>query len=351
VIAILLAGGVALLASLIGTPILIGWLHRQGIGQQIREDGPQGHVTKAGTPTMGGISIVGASLLGYVAAHLGVHGVRLSVGTLFTRSGILAMLAVLAAGTIGFFDDWISIRRRRNMGLNKRGKFGLLLLMAVGFGLGALHWSGINTHLSFTRFDYPGLQLGQWGWLVLAILIITGTTNAVNFTDGLDGLAAGTATFVFSTFIIIGYWQFRHLSIYHVKHALDLALVAAALAGSCAGFLWWNAPPARIFMGDTGSLAIGAGLAALALEMNLQLMLPIVSGLFVLIGLSVVIQILSFRIFHRRVFRMAPLHHHFELGGWPETTVIIRFWILAGLCTAISLGVFYADFLRFGKVD
>src|SRR5579875_3371899 len=270
-IAILLAGAVSLIGSLVGTPLLIGWLHRHGIGQQIREDGPQGHITKAGTPTMGGIGIVGASVLGYLAAHLGVHGARLSVGTLFTRSGILAVVTVILAGAIGLADDWISVMRKRNMGLNKRWKFGLLLVLAVLFGLAALPWSGITTNLSFTRFDYPGLELGSWGWLARAVLMITGTTNAVNFTDGLDGLAAGTATFVFSTFIIIGYWQFRHLSIYHVKHALDLALVAASMAGACAGFLWWNASPARIFMGDTGSLAIGAGLATLALEMNLQL--------------------------------------------------------------------------------
>jgi phospho-N-acetylmuramoyl-pentapeptide-transferase len=178
-----------------------------------------------------------------------------------------------------------------------------------------------------------------------------GASNAVNLTDGLDGLAAGSATFAFSTFALIGYWQFRHYSIYHVHPALDLAQAAIAMAGSCAGFLWWNAAPARIFMGDTGALAIGAGLGALALQMNLQLLLPVVGALFVIITLSVVIQVVSFRLFHRRVFRMAPLHHHFELAGWPETTVIVRFWILAGLCTALSLGIFYADFLRFGRVD
>jgi phospho-N-acetylmuramoyl-pentapeptide-transferase len=351
VIAILLAGGISLLVSMFAAPLLIRWQHTHGIGQQIREDGPEGHFTRAGTPTMGGIGIVGGVVAGYLVAHLGVHGARLGIGTVVTRSGILAVLAVLGGGIIGLVDDWISVSRRRNLGLNKRWKFGLLLAMAIGFGLAALHWSGVNTHLSFTRWDYPGVALGQWGWLALAALVITGTTNAVNFTDGLDGLASGAATFAFSTFVIIGYWQFRHFSIYRVHHGLDLALAAAALAGSCTGFLWWNASPARIFMGDTGALAIGAGLAALALEMNLQLLLPVVAGLFVLVGLSVVIQIFSFRVFHRRVFRMAPLHHHFELGGWPETTVIVRFWILAGLCTALSLGAFYADFLRFGHFD
>ena len=343
-IAILVAGGVALVAAMVGTPVLIGWLHREGIGQQIREDGPQGHITKAGTPTMGGIALVGAAVIGYLAGHV-------RIGAVFTRSGLLAMFAVVGAAAIGLSDDWIKVRRGRSLGLNKRAKFGAQLLLGVAFGWLALHWATISTSLSFTRWDSPGYHLGQVGWWIWAILVIVGSSNALNLTDGLDGLAAGSATFAFSTFIIIGYWQFRHFAIYHVHHGLDLALVAVAMAGACSGFLWWNAAPARIFMGDTGSLAIGAGLAALALEMNLSLLLPVIGGLFVLVTLSVVIQVVSYRVFHRRVFRMAPLHHHFELAGWPETTVIVRFWILAGLCTALALGIFYADFLHFGRVD
>jgi phospho-N-acetylmuramoyl-pentapeptide-transferase len=181
--------------------------------------------------------------------------------------------------------------------------------------------------------------------VVWAVVIVVGTANAVNLTDGLDGLASGSATFCFACLAVVGYWQFRHLSLYHVGAALDLALSSVALAGACLGFLWWNAAPARIFMGDTGSLAIGSGLAALCLQMNLQLLLPVIGGLFVIETLSVVVQVVSFRVFGRRVFRMAPLHHHFELLGWPETTVIVRFWILGGLFAALGLGVFYADFL------
>jgi phospho-N-acetylmuramoyl-pentapeptide-transferase len=183
------------------------------------------------------------------------------------------------------------------------------------------------------------------GWVLWAVFVIVGTANAVNLTDGLDGLASGSATFCFAILAIIGYWQFRHFSLYHVTSALDLALSSVATAGACLGFLWWNAAPARIFMGDTGSLAIGAALAALSLEMNLQLLLPVIGGLFVIVTMSVVIQVVSYRLFHRRVFLMAPLHHHFELMGWPETTVIVRFWILAGLFAALGLGIFYADFL------
>jgi phospho-N-acetylmuramoyl-pentapeptide-transferase len=173
----------------------------------------------------------------------------------------------------------------------------------------------------------------------------------VNFSDGLDGLAAGSSTFTLSAFAIIGFWQFRHFDVYRVPQALDLALVAIALAGGCVGFLWWNAPPAKIFMGDTGALGIGGGIAALSLLMNVHLLLPIIGGLFVLEWMSNLIQIFSFRVFHKRVFKMAPLHHHFELIGWPETTVIVRFWILAGLCTAMALGVFYADFIALGAAD
>jgi len=192
--------------------------------------------------------------------------------------------------------------------------------------------------------------MGTGVWVVWATVIIAAAANAVNLTDGLDGLAAGSSTFCFACLAIIGYWQYRHFSIYHVGDALDLALAAVALAGACVGFLWWNAAPAKIFMGDTGSLSVGSGLAALCLLMNLDLLLVILGGLFVIITLSVVIQVISFRVFKRRVFLMAPLHHHFELMGWPETTVIVRFWILAGLFSALGLGIFYGDFLSVGTV-
>ena len=208
-----------------------------------------------------------------------------------------------------------------------------------------------STNLGFTRFDRPGLELGNVGWAVLAVLLILATTNAVNLTDGLDGLAAGSSILSFAAFVVIGFWAFRHPDVYQLPHALDLSVVAAAMLGACAGFLWWNAAPAQIIMGDTGALAIGAALACLALTTNTELLLPIIGGLFVIETLSVIIQVTSFRLFHRRVFRMAPIHHHFELGGWPETTVIVRFWLLAGLCAALALGLFYADFIHIGVAD
>lgn len=335
----MLAGGVALWVSVLLTPVLIGWLAHHRIGQQIREDGPQMHLAKAGTPTMGGLAMVLSVVVGYVVAHLSrVH---------FSRAGVLVVVVTAAAGGIGFLDDWIKVRNRRSLGLNKRAKFSAQILVALGFALAAERWAHTNTFLSFTRWDSTGVNLGAVGWVLFAVLVVVGTSNAVNLTDGLDGLASGSATFCFSILAIIGYWQYRHPSIYRLYGStpLDMAMVATALAGACLGFLWWNAAPARIFMGDTGSLAIGTALGALGLLLNLDLLLVVIGGLFVIETLSVVLQVVSYRVFGRRVLRMAPLHHHFELLGWPETTVIVRFWVLAGLFAALGLGIFYADFL------
>ena len=338
-IALLVAAGVGMVVTLIGTPLLIRMLQSRGIGQQIREDGPQGHITKAGTPTMGGLAILGGLLVAYVAANLAV------TTKAFTRGGLLVVGAIVGAGLVGFADDWIKVTRERNLGLNKRAKAGGQLVVAAGFAWLALEWAKVDTHLSFTRAGTSPIDLGKIGWAVFAILVIIGASNAVNLADGLDGLAAGSSSFAFASLGIIAFWQFRHDGLYKVPQALDLAVVALAMTGACAGFLWWNAAPAKIFMGDTGSLAIGAGLASLALTQKIDLLLPVIAGLFVLITLSVIVQVFSFRVFHRRVFRMAPLHHHFELVGWPETTVIIRFWILGALCTAFAIGLFYADYL------
>jgi phospho-N-acetylmuramoyl-pentapeptide-transferase len=349
VIALVIAGGASLLVGLAGTPLLIRWLQIRGIGQQIREDGPRGHITKAGTPTMGGLMIVLGALIGYLAGHL-------RTGPIFTRGGLYVLLAIVGSGLVGLADDWIKISRQRSLGLNKRAKLGGQLAVAIAFAWLAHNYASVATYLSFTRWDSlriggSPIEMPVWVWGIFAVLLIVGFSNAVNLADGLDGLAAGSSAFVFGAFAIIAFWQFRHPDVYRVPQALDLAMLAVAMVGACTGFLWWNAAPARIFMGDTGSLAIGAGMASLALVMNLQLLLPILGALFVLITLSVIIQVVSFQLFHRRVFRMAPLHHHFELVGWPETTVIIRFWILAGLATALALAIFYADFISLGLID
>ncbi len=339
-----MAGGVGLAVSLVGTRFLIDWLRGLQIGQPIHEDAPEGHLVKAGTPTMGGIAIVAGAVAGYFVAHT-------RSGLIFTRSGLLMLGLIVGAGVVGGVDDWIKVSRERNLGLSKRAKAVGLLSVAVAFVAVAVIHTPVHTTLSFTRFDsFRSFDLGTLGWCVWGLLLIIGSTNAVNLTDGLDGLAAGSSLYAFIAFTVIGFWAFRNggppaPANYRIPHALDLAVVAAAMLGATTGFLWWNAAPARIIMGDTGALAIGAGLAGLALLTSTHLLLPIIGGLYVFETLSVILQVVSFRGFRgRRVFRMAPIHHHYELGGWPETTVIVRFWIIAGLATALALGLFYADF-------
>ena len=350
-IRLLMAAAIAFVVSVAATRLLIGFLTARRIGQPIREDGPSGHVTKAGTPTMGGLAIVLALVVAYVLSSLVLRW--FGRGSVFTYSGIFVVAAVVGAGLVGFIDDLIKVRSARNLGLSKSAKTLGLVVVAFAFPLAMVTWTAQHTTLSFVRYDLPGWELGEVGWVLFAALLILASTNAVNLTDGLDGLAGGSAAASFGAFVVIGFWAFRYGpdygadNIYNVPHALDLATVAAALAGACLGFLWWNAAPARIFMGDTGSLAIGAGLAALALALNAQLLLIVIGGLFVMETVSVILQVGAFRLFGgRRVFRMAPIHHHFELGGWPETTVIIRLWIVSGVVTALGLGAFYFDFLR-----
>ncbi len=341
---LLVSGGIALWIAILATPVLIRYFRSREMGQHIREEGPASHAAKAGTPTMGGIAIVGSVLVGYAVGHIGTE-VR------FSRTGYLVVGAVVAFGLIGYLDDYIKVHHRRSLGLNKRGKAAAQVVCAIAFAELAVHWAHTSTALSFTRSAAVGVDLGQVVWVIFAVLVMVGSSNAVNITDGVDGLAAGAGTFCFAVLSIMGYWIFRHEYIYHVlpASAIDLSLASVALAGACIGFLWWNAAPARIIMGDTGSLSIGAGLAALCLLLNLDLLILVIGGLFVMETLSVILQVISFRLFGRRIFRMAPIHHHFELGGWPETTVIVRFWILGGLFCALGLGIFYGDFLTVAK--
>ncbi len=336
------SGGVGFLLALLFTPLWMRFVEARSFGHQVSEY-VSTHQHKSGIPTMGGVVIVFAAVMGYAMGHIGTSVV-------FTRSGILVVLVTVASALLGFLDDFLAIRNERNLGLNKRGKFVGQLVIAVVFAVLAINWVHTSSDLSFTRFSLPGWNLTAAGWIVLAVFVIVGTSNAVNLTDGLDGLAAGSSTFCFGVLAIIGYWQFRHFDIYRLHAALDLALFAVGLVGACLGFLWWNAPPARIIMGDTGALAIGTALAALCLLMNLDLLLVIIGGLFVAETASVILQVFSYRVFGRRIFRIAPFHHHFEFGGWPETTVLIRFWILAGLLAMLGLGIFYGDFLKIAKV-
>jgi UDP-N-acetylmuramyl pentapeptide phosphotransferase/UDP-N-acetylglucosamine-1-phosphate transferase len=228
VVPLLLAGAISLVLSLVGTRYLIEWLRAHRVGQPIHEDVPDGHVTKAGTPTMGGVAIVVAAVAGYAAAHF-------HAGLVFTRTGVLVMLAIAGAAVVGAFDDWIKVSNERNLGLSKRAKMGGLLLVAFGFAVACLAWTDVETTLSFTRWDEPGWNLTGPGWVVFAVLLIAATTNAVNLTDGLDGLAAGSSIYAFITMTVVAFWAFRHESVYEVNHALDLAVIAAAMVGGITG--------------------------------------------------------------------------------------------------------------------
>jgi phospho-N-acetylmuramoyl-pentapeptide-transferase len=347
---IIITGAVSLLLALFGTPLVIRLLSRQGYGQPIRVEGPAAHETKRGTPTMGGIVIVLASLIGYVIGHLVTRDQM-------TISGGLVLLLMTGLGLVGFIDDFIKIYRQTSLGLRSGAKLAGQAVVGAIFAVEVLqHQNGYDltpadAHLSFLR-DF-GPAIGVLPFVIWVVILIAGLSNGVNLTDGLDGLATGATIAVLASYVLIGIWQERNdctnfiaPQCYSVRDPLDLAVVAAAVLGACFGFLWWNAPKAAIFMGDTGSLALGGVLAGLAVCTKTQLLLFILGGLFVIITASVIIQVGSFKLTGRRVFKMAPLQHHFELMGWPETTIVIRFWMVSGLCVALGLALFYAEWLQ-----
>jgi phospho-N-acetylmuramoyl-pentapeptide-transferase len=353
---VLVAAGFGLIISILLTPLAIRAFRRQGLGQEIRDDGPESHLSKKGTPTMGGTVIVAATVVGYLMAHLFSVG---QTGRGFSATGLLLIFLMIGMGTVGFLDDYLKIRHRRSLGLNKTAKLVGQLVVGMTFAVLALQFPNgdditpASTFVSYVR-DIAPLALGPIAFVLLAYLFIAGFSNAVNLTDGLDGLAAGSAAMVFAAYVFISFWQFTHDcahelidGCYAVRDPLDVTLVAAAALGACLGFLWWNTSPARIFMGDTGSLALGGLLSGLAIVTRTELLLIVLGGLFVAVTLSVVIQVAFFRATRRRVFRMAPLHHHFELAGWTENTVIVRFWLVTGMAVAFGIGLFYADWLDF----
>ncbi len=351
---IIIAAAIALAVSILLTPYLIKVFSGQGFGQEIRQDGPASHQAKRGTPTMGGVAIIAALWVGYWGSH--------AVGMLFNADGpsvsallVLGLTTVL--GGVGFLDDFIKIRKQRNLGLNKTSKLVGQLIAAVAFGILALRFANsagltpATAKLSFVR-DIATVSFGVVGFVLFCYLLVSAWSNAVNLTDGLDGLAAGSMAMVLGTYVIICFWQYRNActisplaGCYQVRDPLDVALIAAAAVGGCIGFLWWNAAPAKIFMGDTGSLALGGLLAGLSMVTSTELLVVVLGALFVMEVMSVAIQIAVFRTSRRRVFRMAPFHHHFELAGWAETTVIIRFWLLAAVSCALGLALFYSEWL------
>ena len=339
-----IAAIVGMLVTLLGTPVAVKRFRLLGWGQLIREEGPKAHYEKRGTPTMGGLVILAGCVLGYLAGHVGSEGFNP-----FTDSGLLALFSISAFAFLGFLDDFIKIRKSRSLGLSSTAKFVGQLVIAIVFAYCALEFVGIGDDVSFFRSTAINLGIFFYLW---AFVIIAATSNGVNLTDGMDGLAVGSAVPVLASFVVIAFWQFRHPVFYDIVETgsdpFDLGLVAAALFGACAGFLWWNTAPAKIFMGDTGSLMLGGAMAVFAILLNTTLLLILLGGLYVLETLSVIVQVAMFKKSGRRLLLMAPIHHHFELYGWPEYAVIVRFWILSGMSVAFGIGLFYADFLSKG---
>jgi phospho-N-acetylmuramoyl-pentapeptide-transferase len=351
---VVMAAGIAFLLSFSGTPLLIRWLKARRLSQAIRQSTdtvkyPE-HSGKRGTPSMGGIAIVGAVVLAYFATHL----IALRP---VTASGLLALYLMVGLAVVGVVDDYLKVFKRRSTGLRAHTKLGGQAIVALSFAAMAINfpdsagYTPATTAISFVRDTAWVLPVGLgllWIWL-----IITATTNAVNLTDGLDGLLAGAAVMTFAAYTIMSVWQYGQdcsfeltPTCYQVRDPLDLAIFAAACAGACFGFLWWNTSPAGIFMGDAGSLALGGAIAALAILTRTELLLPLLAGLFVLEAASVIIQVGSFKLRGKRVFPMTPIHHTFELLDWPEVKIVVRFWIIQGAFIGAGMAIFYAEWVR-----
>ena len=355
---IVFAGSLALLGTLLGTRLAIRVLVRKGYGQLIRDDGPTSHHVKRGTPTMGGLVIIAAVLVAYFGSHL-------LTWTLPSASAVLVLFLFTGLGVVGFLDDYIKISKQRSLGLRSKAKIAGQSLVAIVFALLALQFPderGItpaSRYVSFLR-DIDWLRLPLILVVLWVILLIAAASNGVNLTDGLDGLASGACVMIFGAYTLVNIWQYNQScaytasagpKCYEVRDPYDLAVVAIALAGACFGFLWWNAEPAKIFMGDTGSLSLGGALAGMAIFTRTELLLLILGGLLVIEVGSVILQTSYFKLTRRlygtprRLFKMTPFHHHFELLNWAQVTIVMRFWIIAGLFVAAGLGIFYAEWV------
>jgi len=362
VIALLTAGGVSMVFTLLLTPLFAKTFRRLKLGQFIRADTPTAHVMKRGTPSMGGIVFITAAIVGYFVGHL-------VGGDSVAGTGILVLAMMAGLGLIGFIDDFLKVKRQNSIGL--AGPFKILgsVIVTIAFGTIALmyrdanHRTPASTSISFVRdlnFNFVvvfGATFGIILFIAWIVLITTATTNAVNLADGLDGLAAGASILAIGSYIIIGFWQSNQscfsrtvgdnlFKCYTVSRPLDIAVVAAAIVGSLIGFLWWNTAPAQITMGDTGSFGLGGALAALAILSRTELLLVLIGGLFLVITGQVIVQRIYFKVTHgKRIWRASPLHHHFEMKGWAEVTIVVRFWIISGLFVGAGVGTFYLEWL------
>lgn len=357
-LAILISMATSLIISLFITPLFIRFLQRKQYGQFIREDGPTTHLTKRGTPTMGGVVIIFATVMGYIVGNF-------MGGRSPNTSGLLLIGLMIGLGLIGFLDDFIKVRKERSLGLSPLAKIVGQGTVGIAFSVLALQFRNdlnrtpATTAISIVRdtkinLAFWGVAIGAVLFLLWANFLLTAWSNAVNLTDGLDGLAAGATAIAFGSYTVITIWQSYQKcasvlnpaqGCYDVRDPRDLAVVCAAIVGACIGFLWHNTSPAAIFMGDTGSLALGGAFAGVSILTQTEVLAILIGGLFVIIVMSDVIQIVSFKATGKRVFRMAPLHHHFELKGWQEITIVVRFWLIEALIAASGLGIFYAEWL------
>ncbi|MFJ4650251.1 phospho-N-acetylmuramoyl-pentapeptide-transferase [Nocardia sp. NPDC088792] len=351
---IMVAGIVGVAVAIILTPLLVKLFGERSPARDNRGAGPLGYAAERGTPTLGGVAVIAGMWAGYLVAHL-VRSPGGSVG--LSASGLLVLGLSTTCGAVGFADDFVKLREGRNSGVTGGGKFFGQVVAAGVFALLVLHFPDGNgftpgsRKLSYVR-DIPIMSLWVGAFVVLVCFLVVAWSSAVTISDGLDGLAAGSMAMTLGAYVLVTFWQYAHScaikpvpGCYDVRDPLDLALVCAAGAGACIGFLWWNAAPAKIVMGETGSLAMGGLLAGLSVTTRTELLMAVIGALFVAELASVVLQVAVFRTAHLRLFRMAPFHHHFEFSGWAETAIVIRFWLLAALSGAIGLMLFYAEHL------
>ncbi len=351
-IGIIVAGGLSFLFVIFSTSIGVNYFKTRNIGQPIREE-LNFHDHKKGTPTMGGVFIILGTFIGFILSHINFwtigKGFKIELLSINPQIFNLLLLGTLM-GFVGLIDDFLKVNKNRNLGLKSRNKFILQILVAL---LGSYYFYFLDDSTIFYLFSGFGIDVGIIKWFLI-VFIIVGITNAVNLTDGLDGLVAGSSSVSFGAILIITFWIFRHPDYYSnfinpVFISVELAVLISSIAGSCLGFLWWNTNPAKIIMGDVGSLFIGCMFPLILFAIGADTLIFFFCFLYIVEAMSVIIQVLSFKYRGKRVFKMTPIHHHFEMSNWAETTIIVRFWIINGIVVVIGLGLFYGDWVLFGN--